>query len=75
MTITTRARRARKRTWCGSCSGAIQPGAVYLEGKEFPGGELGFADYAGRPVRLIECRECAERYGRNQLIAEREASR
>lgn len=46
----------------------IKPGEVYLEWTEFPGGEAGYADYAGHPVRMAECADCASRYGRADLL-------
>lgn len=51
----------------------IQPGDLYIEHVEFPGGESGYADSAGHPVRMAECRDCAERYGRGDLIQARDA--
>ena len=62
----SRVRRARKAR--PSCCGPIQPGDLYVEHTEFPGGESGYADAAGCPVRMSECRKCAERYGRGPLI-------
>lgn len=61
--------RARKQHWA-DCADyhRINPGDYYLQSTEFPGGDLGFADMAGRPVRLRECRACAERYGRSGLF-------
>lgn len=72
MSVTSRVRRARKRR--RGCCGPIEPGELYIEHKEFPGGDAGYADAAGHPVRLTECRGCAERYGRGPLIAAREES-
>lgn len=46
----------------------IGPGDVYLEWTEFPGGESGYADHAGHPVRMAECADCARRYGRAALL-------
>lgn len=46
----------------------IKPGEVYLEWTEFPGGEAGYADSAGHPVRMAECADCATRYGRADLL-------
>jgi hypothetical protein len=62
-------RRARKRHWadCDSYH-RIKVGEYYLEGASMPGDDLGYADYAGHPVRLRECRACAERYGRGHLF-------
>ncbi|WP_280381021.1 hypothetical protein [Nocardia wallacei] len=71
MTTTTRLRRARKKhIACGGYCPPIQPGELYLEHKEFPGGEAGYADAAGHPVRAAECRACAERYGRGHYFEE-----
>ncbi len=68
-TMTTCVRRARKgHVACGGYCPPIKQGDLYLEHKEFPGGEAGFADAAGHPVRLAECRACAERYGRGHLL-------
>ena len=62
-------RRARKHHPCrGGCSGWVKPGELYNADTDCPGSELGFADYAGHPVRLAECRTCAERYGRGHLF-------
>lgn len=47
----------------------VMPGELYIEHTEFPGGDAGYADSAGHPVRMAECRCCAERYGRGDLIA------
>lgn len=65
------ARRARKQHWA-DCDRyhRIEPGEFYLEGAEFPGGDLGYADEVDHPVRLRECRSCAERYGRGDLFPE-----
>lgn len=46
----------------------IKRGEVYLEWTEFPGGESGYADHAGHPVRMAECAECARRCGRAELL-------
>ncbi|MBB3752680.1 hypothetical protein FHT44_005192 [Mycolicibacterium sp. BK634] len=45
---------------------------MYIEHTIFPGADSGYADTAGHPVRMAECRGCAERYGRGHLIASRE---
>lgn len=67
---TSRVRRARKRhPGCGGHCRAIQPGELYVEHTEFPGGESGYADGAGHPVRSAECADCAKRYGRGHLFA------
>ncbi|WP_301119839.1 hypothetical protein [Mycolicibacterium fortuitum] len=64
-----RVRRARRnRRGCHP----IRAGELYIEHTEFPGGDSGYADAAGHPVRMAECRQCAERYGRGELIRERE---
>ena len=70
MTVIAKARRARKPHW--GCCRVIKPGELYVEHTEFPGGESGYADTAGHPVRMAECRECAERYGRGHLIQQRQ---
>lgn len=65
MTTRSVVRRARKaRPGCHP----IRPGDLYVVHTEFPGGELGYADAAGRPARMNECRDCAERYGRGPLF-------
>lgn len=65
----TRRRVARKpRISCGGYCPTIQPGQVYLEHTEFPGGDAGYATAAGHPVRLAECADCATRYGRAHLL-------
>lgn len=67
--FTMRVRRARKpRFGCHS----IRAGELYIEHTEFPGGEAGWADAAGHPVRMAECRFCAERYGRGHLFGGKE---
>lgn len=67
---TSRVRRARKaHVACGGYCTPIRPGELYIVHTEFPGGESGYADGAGHPVRMAECRACAERYGRGGLIA------
>lgn len=69
--FTSRVRRARTtHVACGGRCKPIRPGELYVEHKEFPGGEAGYADYAGHPVRMAECRACAERYGRGHLFSE-----
>lgn len=37
---------------CEWCGGAIPAGASHIVCKEFPGGEAGYADAAGHPVRM-----------------------
>jgi len=65
--------RARKSYWCDSCAArCIKPGQQYLLGTVFPGDDSGLADTAGHPVRLRECFECAERYGRDDLFTDDE---
>ena len=70
--MTTAARTARRVYYCGGCASgnAIQPGDRHLEHTEFPGGESGFADSAGHPVRMRECARCAHRCGRGELLDE-----
>lgn len=65
-----KARRARKTRY--GCH-VIAAGDLYIEHTEFPGGEAGYADAAGHPVRMAECRACAERYGRGHLLKAYEA--
>ena len=67
--FTVRRRTARKPHYAPCCRQWIKPGDVYLEHKEFPGGDAGYADNAGHPVRMPECAECARRYGRGHLLA------
>ena len=56
---TGRRRLARKKhPACGGHCPPIQPGEVYLEVTEFPGGESGYADAAGHPVRMCVCAPC-----------------
>lgn len=43
---------ARKVHWCDWCGLPIKVGTAYVLATEFPGGEAGYADYAGRPVRF-----------------------
>ena len=70
---TSRVRRARKRRIaCGGYCPAIQPGELYIEHTQLPGADADYAKAAGHPVRMAECRSCAERYGRGSLIEERE---
>lgn len=47
----------------------IRKGDLYVLCTEFPGGESGFADSAGHPVRLRLCMECAPRWVTEQLPA------
>lgn len=69
------ARRARKQHRClGGYGRVIKPGEIYIQHTEFPGGDAEYATSAGHPVRLEECRDCAEQYGRGHLIAERETN-
>lgn len=71
MNTTVRRRVARKPRPCPGCDRIIAPGATYLEHTEFPGGEAGWADAAGHPVRMSECADCATRYGRGELLGTR----
>jgi hypothetical protein len=70
MKTMTRRRVARKSHSCPSCDEwrIIKRGDVYLEHTEFPGGDAGYADAAGHPVRMPECADCATRYGRAHLL-------
>lgn len=70
MTVTTVRRVARKTHWCPGChpSQPIRAGQAYLVHTEFPGGDSGYADAAGHPVRMSECGDCARRYGRGALL-------
>lgn len=76
MTATMRARRARKRHRCtGGYGHDIQPGAIYVVHTQYPGNsDSTYANAAGYPVRLNECRDCARRYGRGHLIVESETN-
>lgn len=68
---TARPRTARKPHHCISCYPlrlTIAIGDRYLEIKEFPGGESGYADSAKHPVRAAECEVCARRHGRGDLL-------
>ena len=68
---TARPRTARKPHHCLSCYPlrlTIAIGDRYLEHKEFPGGESGYADSAKHPVRAAECEVCARRNGRGDLL-------
>ena len=69
--FTTKRCKSRKVRKCPGCRtpGKIQPGDYYLMHTEFPGGDAGYADAAGHPVRMAECAECATRYGRADEIA------
>jgi len=62
------ARKAHQCFGCVSGNRLIRAGEVYLEQIEFPGGELGYADYARRPFRMRQCAECATRYGHTDLL-------
>lgn len=64
---------ARKSRTCDSagCVERIEPGDQYLLAKEYPGGESGYADAAGKPIRLHLCRKCAPHvFGTGNLDAE-----
>ena len=37
---------------CEWCHGAIEPGTTYVRCTEYPGGDAGYADAAGHPVRM-----------------------
>ncbi|WP_280371086.1 hypothetical protein [Nocardia wallacei] len=71
MTTTTRLRRARKQhPACGGYCPPIKPGEPYLEHTEFPGADAEYANGAGHPVRMTECRRCAEQSGRAHYFEE-----
>lgn len=57
-------RRARSERLCEGhrCTVIIPPGQNYLVCTEYPGGESGYADAAGHPVRLAVCPDCAPRW-------------
>ena len=74
-TTRSRVRRARKTHRCGCANGPIHPGQFYIEHTQLPGADADYANAAGHPVRMAECRDCAERYGRGHLIAAAEADR
>lgn len=61
-------RKARKNYPCDSYPQSsamnIKRGDFYLLATEMPGGESGYADSAGKPVRMRVCAECS--YGRVQ---------
>jgi len=48
---------------CGGYCPPIHAGDVYLEVTELPGGESGYADDAGHPVRMVVCVGCACKSG------------
>jgi hypothetical protein len=71
---TSTVRRARKTHWCGSCARhSIRLGDQYILGTIFPGDDCGQPRRGGHPVRIRECRECAERYGRGDRFTPIEA--
>lgn len=62
---------ARKPRHCISCyplRWTIAVGEHYLEIKEFPGGESGYADSAKHPVRAAVCEVCARRHGDGPIL-------
>ena len=62
-------RTARKSHACITCDQrVIRRGDSYLELVEFPGGDSGYADSAGHPVRAAECSPCARKYGRGPIL-------
>lgn len=66
MSTTTVRRVARKpHLACGGYCPPIQPGDVYLEHKVFPGDDVMEVPH---PIRLMECADCARRYGRAELL-------
>ena len=46
---------ARKDYRCDWCGGPIKRGSEHVIATEYPGGEAGYADSAGRPVRWRIC--------------------
>lgn len=46
---------------CDLLGCAINPGDRYLIETEYPGGDAGYADAAGHPVRMKVCRSCGAR--------------
>ena len=67
MNAATRRRVARKAHYCEGCARhAIKPGSAYLESVVFPGHDV---IETNQPIRMRECRACATRYGRAQLLA------
>ncbi|SUA47240.1 Uncharacterised protein [Nocardia africana] len=58
----------------GGCDNLIRPGDLYLASKDYPGSDLGYADAAGHPVRIAECRQCAERHGRSDMFTAAETA-
>lgn len=71
--FSARVRKARKARICPGCRCYIGAGHLYIEHTEFPGGDAGYADAAGHPVRMAECRQCAERYGRDDRFTKYES--
>ena len=59
-TVTARTRHQCK--W-GDCR-TIEPGERYVVAVEYPGGDTGYADTAGHPVRMAICSDCAAKVGR-----------
>ena len=56
---------ARSRHRCEWCHKAIEPGTVYVLATEYPGGDSGYADAAGHPVRMCvhadaPCHHCPD---------------
>lgn len=67
----TIARRARKAHDCADCRREIEPGEIYLRHVATPDDpDLGNEGW----WHIIECADCATRYGRTQLLEERAAS-
>lgn len=69
MSVTKAIRKARKKHWCGSCDGQIQPGESYLTHTAFPSDEVHYW-VSQVPMRIAECAKCASRYGRGDLLGE-----
>lgn len=73
MTYTERLVTARKRHQCEDyppTTHTIKPGEQYVIATEYPGGESGYADDAGHPVRIKLCTACAGPRRMERLIAE-----
>lgn len=71
--------KARKDHRCDSCRGHIKPGEMYVTHVALAGDDY-YHDARDRdtwkplnqPIRLKECGDCAGRYGRAELLIEKE---
>lgn len=70
MVTAQRARKPHRCEWCRKS--AIAAGDVYVTWIEFPGGDAGYADSAGHPVRLNVCIDCEHEDRRWLILAELE---